>query len=187
MSINFDTLNHADWSHAFEMGMKSASTFRQQSNLVIMGAVALFWKNSKNTAYLNSALQYANAYRGIRVEGVKGFIVHHTGAKYDSKADKFAKAGSMKECPKSFYDLESWVDWANEKAPERKFDAVKDEQSILKTLERKLDTARDALGTLRNAAESDDDTDLDTVAEAMILQHIEKTEQLFKAAQSLYN
>lgn len=178
---DFHKISHADWSYAFEQGMRSASTFRRQSNLVIMGAVALFWANSKNISYLNSAIQYAQAYKGIRVEAVKAFLVNFTGAKYSSKDGKFLKAGKGKALADGFYKLESWVDWANENKPEPKFDAIKDEKSILATLERKLDAARDALKVVRDAEE------LDVDAEGMILAHIAKTEELYKAADSLYN
>lgn len=178
---NFVNIKHADWQQAFESGMRSAGTFRAQSNMVIMGAVALFWANSKNIAYLNSALQYAAAYRGIRVEAVKGFLVYFTGAKYDRDNGKFSKGGKKAAMPAEFLDLQSWVDWANDKAPERKFDAVSDEKAIIKTLERKIDSARDALQKVRAAEEPDQD------AENMILEHIAKTEQLKTAAEQLYN
>lgn len=178
-------ISHADWSHAFEQGMRNASTFRRQSNLVIMGAVVLFWKNSKNISYLNSAVQYATAYRGIRVEAVKAFLVHFTGAKFDKELGKFVKAGKLKAIRDGFDKLDSWVDWANAEKPEEAFDAKKliegDEKAIIKMLERKLDAAREALTEVRSADE------IDTDMEAMILNHIAHTEALKVQAVSLYN
>lgn len=182
--FNFN-LSHADWQAAFNDGMKNAGTFRAQSNLVIMGAVALFWRNSKNTGYLNSAIQYANAYRGIRVEAVKAFLVHFTGAKFDKDLGKFVKAGKLKAIRDGFDTLESWVDWANAAKPEEAFDAKKsilgDEKAIIAMLQRKLDAARDALKLVRESDEPDTD------AEAMILAHIEHTEALKAQAVTLYN
>lgn len=192
-------ISHADWSHAFEQGMRNASTFRSQSNLVIMGAVVLFWKNSKNISYLNSALQYAGAYRGIRLEAVKAFLVHFTGAKFEKGPEKFdsvsgklvkasgkfVKAGKLKAIRDGFDQLDSWVDWANAKKPEPAFDAKKliegDEKSIVKMLERKLDAAREALTKVRSAEE------VDTDMEAMILNHIAHTEALKGQAVAMYN
>lgn len=181
---DFTNISHADWSHALDMGLKSASTFRRQSDLVIRGAAVLFWANSKNVAYLNSALEYATAYRGIRVEAAKAFLSNFTGAKYDRETGKFVKGGKMKALDVSIYTLDHWVDWANEKRPEPKFDAMKDEQAILKTLERKLDAARDALAAVRTVEPGDE---VDELAEAMLLKHIDKTEGLYAAAQTLYN
>lgn len=180
--MKFDNITHAEWSLAFETGMRSAGTFRAQSNLVFMGAVALFWRNSKNISYLNSAIQYAEAYRGIRVEAVKKFLVHFTGAKYDGK---FVKAGKLKACREGFDELESWLDFADREAPEVKFDAIKlvqaDEKAVLRLLEKKLDAARDALTKVRSA------DSVDTVAETLILNHIAHTESLKAMAASVYN
>lgn len=181
-------ISHADWSHAFEQGMRHASTFRRQSNLVIMGAVALFWNNSKNISYLNSALQYATAYRGIRVEAAKAFLVHFTGAKFDKTAGKFVKAGKLRVIREGFEELDSWVDWANAEKPEPEFDAkalvAADEKAIIRMIEKKLDAARDALAEVRNVAEGEE---VDADMEAMILNHIAHTEVLKGQAISLYN
>ena len=178
-------ISHADWSKAFEAGMRSASTFRQQSNMIIMGAVVLFWKNSKNISYLNSAVQYATAYRGLRVEGVKAFLVHFTGAKFDKELGRFVKAGKLKAIREGFENLDSWVDWANAEKPEEAFDAKKlidgDEKAIIKMLERKLDAAQEALTEVRSADEIDADM------ESMILNHIAHTEALKGQAIALYN
>ncbi|MBT8450073.1 MAG: hypothetical protein KJO69_10305 [Gammaproteobacteria bacterium] len=178
---DFANISHAVWAEAFESGMRSAGTFRAQSNMVIMGAVALFWTNSKNIHYLNNGLQYAQAYRGLKVEGIKRFFIHFTGAKFDNATNKFVKAGKKKAMPIEFGKLEHFDDWVKEKAPERKWDAVADEKAIIKALERKLDTARDALTTARGVEEVDEDS------VNMILSHIGKTEALLDAARTLYN
>lgn len=181
MMTDFTNISHAVWAEALESGMRSAGTFRAQSNMVIMGAVALFWTNSKNISYLNNALQYGHAYRGLKVEGIKRFFVYFTGAKFDNASGKFVKGGKKKCMPIEFGGLAHFDDWVKEKAPERKWDAVSDEKAILKALERKLDTARDALNTARSFDEPDQD------AINMITSHIGKTEALLDAARTLYN
>lgn len=178
-------ISHADWQQAFESGMRSAGTFRAQSNLVFMGSVVLFWKNSKNISYLNSAIQYADAYKGIRVEAVKAFLVHFTGAKFDKAAGKFVKAGKLKAIREGFDTLNTWVEWANAEKPEAAFDAKKlvemDEKAVIRLLEKKLDAARDALREVRSA-----DT-VDADMESLILSHIDRTEALKAQAVALYN
>lgn len=171
-------LSHAEWHSSLTDGLRNALTFRTQSNIVIMGAVLLFWKNSKNIWYLNSALKYANAYRGIRVEGVKGFIVNFTGAQFDKKVGQFVKAGKKKALPADIYQLENWVDWADRNRPMTPFDASKDEAAIIRTLQRKLDSAKTALAVI-------DATD--ELSTGMLMAHIQKTENLLGQAKVLFN
>lgn len=178
-------LTHADWAFALEQGMRSASTFRRQSNLIIMGAVVLFWNNSKNIAYLNSAVEYAKAYRGIRVEAVKAFLVHFTGAKFDRDAGKFVKGGKLKAMREGFETLDTWLDWADKEKPEPEFDAKKliatDEKAVIRMLERKLDAAKEALALV----EGEDEPDQDVIE--MLQEHIAHTENLKAQAQAVYN
>lgn len=184
--IDFTKITHADWESAYNAGMEHATTFRAQSNLVIMGAVGLFWAHSKNIAYVNKGLAYAAAYRGLRVEAVKGFFRHFTGAVFDKGKGEFVKGGKAKAIPAEFADLENWVDWADREKPEPKFDASKDANGLVKSIERKLCNAQDALVALESDAELED-SEVDPLDVEMLQRHVERTKSLLDNARTLYN
>lgn len=114
-------INHETFMKAFTNEMRGAYSHNQNQELIILGAVSLFWQHSKNIAYLNHAMQYARAVRGVRVNAVKAFLKGFTGAVY--KKDSFIGGGrKMKECPESFNSLQSWLDWADKEAVEPSYD-----------------------------------------------------------------
>lgn len=142
MSFDINTVNHADWTQAKDDGLAYAQTFRQQSNMVIMGAAVLFFQNSKNIAYLNGAVQYARAYKGLRNNAVIAFLATMTGAKFDKEQGEFVKTSKkVKALPEAFYELDNWVDWADREKPEPEYDAAKVEKSLYNTIKRKFDAA----------------------------------------------
>lgn len=166
------SITHAEWQAAFDKGMQGAGTFRAMSNQVIMGAVVLFHRHSKQIAYLNSALQFAHAYRGLREKAALSFLKHFTGATV--KDGKFVKGGKLKgdELTKrgeEFSQLGSWVDWANENAKETKaWNPVADEKAIIRSLEKKLEKAQEEIAKLQaEKAQLEDAGELEKVAEIL--------------------
>lgn len=142
MSFDINSVNHADWTNAKEEGIAHAVTFREQSNYVLMGAVVLFFANSKNIAYLNGAVSYVRAYRGLRNNAAIAFLSTMTGAKYDKEKGEFVKTSKrVKAIPDAFYQLENWVEWADREKPEPEYDLSKQEKSLYNAIKRKHETA----------------------------------------------
>ena len=172
-------ISQADWKNAVDSGMQYASTFTEQSNTVLMGAVALFWRNSKNTSYINDAYNYAKAYRGLRTNAARSFLTHYTGAKFDEKADKYIGGGKKKACPADFFKMSSWLEYADKKAAEPDYDSGKVEKQFLKTLERKLEGAKAAH---EKAKQSGDSLDI-----MMTERHVNKMQAAYDAVHGIFD
>lgn len=133
-------VNHSQFVQAFTRQMQGAYQGNQDQETIILGAIQLYWKHSKNISYLNDALQYARGRKGIRVNAVRAFLETFSGAVY--KGDKFTGAGrSTKECPENFHDLESWLEWANEKAQEPEYSLPKQQLKVISFLQHQKKTA----------------------------------------------
>ena len=116
-----NNITHNQFMTTFEKEMRGNYAANQAQEIIIMGAVALFWEHSKNIAYLNHAMQYARGRRGIRVNAVKAFIVAFTGAVYKGKG--FTGGGrAMKKLPNLFFFFDSWTEWADDNAAEPTYD-----------------------------------------------------------------
>jgi hypothetical protein len=130
---------------AVEMGKNSISNYNQE--LLIMGAVQLFWEHNKNIAYLQDALRFAQNRNGVRVNAVKAFLTHFTGATYSNKVGvkNFIKGGKLKEMGdklhNEFVGLDSWLSWANDKAPEPEYNLAKQQLKVIAFLQNQKTTA----------------------------------------------
>lgn len=124
-----------------EMRANFAANVNQE--IIIMGAVQLFWKHSKNVSYLNSALQYARGRKGIRVNAVRAFLETFTGAVFHKK-DDFVKGGrKVPECPPEFFELDSWLDWADKNAQEPEYNLAKHQLKIVQMFQKEKKLAEE--------------------------------------------
>lgn len=133
-------ITHKQFMDTFTHEMRGMYQSNINQEVIILGAVSLFWQHSKNIAYLNHAMQYARASRGIRVNAVRAFLSHFTGAVW--KKDKYIGGGrKLKECPEEFNNLNKWTEWANEHAAEPAYDHKAFVMSIEKYLSKKKEEA----------------------------------------------
>jgi hypothetical protein len=134
-------ITHNLFMSTFTHEMRGAYQSNVNQEVIIMGAISLFWEHSKNIAYLNHAMQYARAHRGVRVNAVKAFLKEFTGAVW--KKDSFTGGGrKLKELPEEFNKLQSWLDWADVEAKEPAYDHKLFVLSIEKYLTKKQEEAK---------------------------------------------
>lgn len=137
------TISHGLFTNTFNKEMQNNHHANKAQEILILGAVKLFWEHNKNVAYLNSAMQYARGRRGIRVNAVRAFLMHFTGAVYKQGKD-FTKAGKkVKEMPEGFDLLTSWLGWANEHAKEPEYDLAKQQLKVISMLQREKKLAEE--------------------------------------------
>lgn len=121
----------------FQIAVKSFKARSKKHNeleeIVVMGAVQLFWEHQKNIAYLNQAMAAARSYKGLRVNAIKEFLTHFTGAVMVKGV--YTKGGKMEKCPSAFNALKSWLEWANEHAAEQTYDHTKKFNNLKSLLE----------------------------------------------------
>jgi len=122
--------------------------------IVISGAVALYWQHNKNTAYLEKGMMIAKAHKGLRVNAVKSFYTHFTGLK-SKKDGTYGKVSDHKTALESFdavqteamgdvaeityrqafESLSSWQGWIDANAQEPQYDHKAAFLSLVKQLE----------------------------------------------------
>lgn len=141
MAIHY---THNEFMQAVTRQRASALANNLDTETIIMGSVQLYYEHKKNIAYLNHALSFARSKNGMRVNAVKSFLSHFTGAKL--KGNEYIKAGDSNTIPAEFESLGSWVEWADQKAPEPTYD----HKAMVLSLERYLNK------TLEKAKEHDD-------------------------------
>ena len=128
-------ISHGEFTSVFHKEMRSNLEANKNQEVLILGAIQLYWEHNKNIAYLNNAMQYARGRRGIRVKAVRAFLAHFTGAVFKQGSD-FVKAGrKVKEMPEGFEMLSSWLDWADEHAPEPEYDVAKQQLKVISFLQ----------------------------------------------------
>jgi len=122
------TLNQ--FTVALEAGHAAIRSLKKVDNIIIMGAVELYFEHSKQISYLNKALDYAQSFRGYRKEACKNFLATFSGAKFDKDTKVFTKGGKIKVANDEFNNMDSWLDWADLNHAEKAFDP----ESIVKRL-----------------------------------------------------
>jgi hypothetical protein len=132
--------SHEEFYRVCARQIAGANAANLDREIVVLGAVELFWEHKKNVAYLNRAMQVARSVRGLRVNAVRAFLTAMTGAKW--KGDAFIKGGDMAACPDEFAGLGSWTDWANEKAAEPEYDAAKAVAALAAIMHKRAEIAR---------------------------------------------
>jgi len=138
-----NTITHGIFTDTFKKQMQLNYAANQAQEILILGAVFLFWKHNKNIAYLNSAMQYARGRKGIRVNAVRAFLINFTGAVFKQGKD-FTKAGrKMSECPEGFAMLSSWLEWADANAQEPEYNLAKHQLKIVNMLQHEKKLAED--------------------------------------------
>jgi len=149
VNIMNNTIKNIDYDHdtfmaALGRQFQTAKQNNDDDTVLTIGAIALFWKHKKNIAYLNKSLTYARTRRGIRVNALRSFLTHFTGAVYDSNTNSYTKAGKMKTLPKEFHSLSTWVEWAdNNGKGEPEFDEAKATKSAIAYLNKRREIARE--------------------------------------------
>ena len=139
-------ITHNGFMSVYNREMRKSEALNANQELLILGAVALFWEHNKNIAYLNYAMNYARARSGMRVNAVKAFLTHFTGARYSEKGDKknqFVKGGKMEAMPIEFGTLNSWLAWADEKAAEPEYDLAKAQLKVISFLQKEKKKAKE--------------------------------------------
>lgn len=144
--MEIQAITHNAFMSVYNREMRKNEVLNNNQELIILGAVALFWEHNKNIAYLNYAMNYARARSGMRVNAVKSFLTHFTGARYSEKGDKknqFVKGGKMEAIPNEFEGLTSWLDWADEKAAEPEYDLAKAQLKVVHFLQKEKKRAKE--------------------------------------------
>jgi hypothetical protein len=129
-------VTHSQFMSAFTRQMQGNYAANQDQEIIILGAVDLYWTHSKNVSYLQHAMQYARGRKGIRVNAVKAFFDAFTGAVFDKEKNTYAKSGrAMKECPNDFKGLASWLEWADKEAAEPEYNLIKQQLKVIQFLQ----------------------------------------------------
>ena len=136
-------ITHGQFTSVFHKEMRSNHEANQNQEVLIMGAVQLYFEHNKNIAYLNHAMQYARGRRGIRVNAVKAFLVHFTGAVYKKGSDFTKASKKVNEAAEGFEMLSSWVEWADENAKEPEYNLAMHQLKVINFLQREKKLAQD--------------------------------------------
>ena len=148
MSISYrsDLYTHEEFMAAYARQMSTALQDSIDNDTIIMGAVSLFWTHSKNIAYLNDAMNFTRAKKGMRLNAVKAFLTAFTGAVF--KKGQYVGGGKVKDFPlqADFQGLGSWVDWANENAKEPTYDRKAMVLSLVRAIDRDINKAENKVG-----------------------------------------
>ena len=136
-------ISHGQFTSVFHKEMRSNHEANENQEVLILGAVQLYWEHNKNIAYLNNAMQYARGRRGLRVNAVRAFLENFTGAVFKQGSD-FTKAGrKVKEMPEGFAILSSWLDWADANAQEPEYNLAKQQLKVISFLQHQKKIAQD--------------------------------------------
>ena len=171
--LNF---NHNQFMAAAKELKLNMSNHNTNLEIVVSGAVALYWQHNKNTAYLEKGMMIAKAHKGLRVNAVKSFYAHFTGLKA-KKDGTFGKVSDHKNAleifdavqseltvdgelvvttyRQAFEGLNSWQSWIDANAQEPQYDHKAAFLSLVKQLEtrqKKANENEDAEGAQALAA-----------------------------------